>query len=335
MTQVRPDQLLEGAAGHPAGRARRLLGARGRPGSQAIIYAIFVAVIIFFAVKAPSFASAGSAANIGRQAAAVVIVSVGMTVVIICAQIDLAVGSTVSLTGLIGALLMSHGWPWPLAALATLGLGAVIGTVNGFLTGYVGVPSFLVTLGGLEAIGALAEMVTNTQPVPIVNQGFLAVLGPGSFLGIPLDVWWGLVVIVGGAYLLHASVFGRWVYATGGNRDAARYSGIRHRNVILVAFILSGLCAAFAGLMLAGRSGAGDPTVGSGMELQAIAAVILGGTDLFGGRGTIPGTVIGALFIAVIGVGLILLGAGAQVQTLVTGVIIVVVVTINQLGQKR
>jgi ribose transport system permease protein len=327
--------LLEGAADRTTGRAGPLRDARGRLSRQAIIYAIFIAVVIFFAVEAPSFASAASAANIGRQAAAVVVVSVGMTLVIICAEIDLSVGSTVSLTGLVGAQMLSYGWAWPLAVLATLGLGAVIGLVNGFLSGYVGVPSFLVTLGGLEAIGALAEMVTNTQPVPIANSGFLAALGPGSLLGIPLDVWWGVAVVLGAAYLLHVSVFGRWIYATGGNRGAARYSGISHRTVILVAFVLSGLCAAFAGLMLAGRSGAGDPTVGSGMELQAIAAVILGGTDLFGGRGTILGTVVGVLFIAVIGVGLILLGYGAQVQTLVTGAIIVVVVTINQFGQKR
>jgi ribose transport system permease protein len=338
VAKLRPDPVARPGDGRGTGlglRAGRVQDFRDRLGSQSVVYAIFVAIIIVFAVEAPSFATLPSLANIGRQAAAVVIVSAGMTVIIVCAQIDLSAGSTVSLAGLIGAVLMSHGWAWPVAVLATLGLGAAIGAVNGFLTGYIGVPSFLVTLGGLEAIAALAEMTTNTLSVPVVNQGFLNIFGPGSFLQIPLDVWWGLAVVLGVGYLLHVSVFGRWVYATGGSRAAARYSGISHRNVVLVAFILSGVCAAFAGLLLTGRSAAGDPAVGSGMELSAIAAVILGGTDLFGGRGTIFGTVIGALFIAVIGVGLILLGAGAQLQALVTGAIIVVAVTINKLGQRR
>jgi ribose transport system permease protein len=335
VAKLRPEPMARHAGSSGFLRGERLQDFRDRLGSQSIVYAIFIAVIIVFAIKAPSFATLASLTNIGRQAAAVVVVSVGMTIIIVCAEIDLSVGSTVSLAGLIGALLMSKGWAWPVAVLATLGLGAAIGAVNGFLTGYIGVPSFLVTLGGLEAIGALAQMVTNTLAVPVVNTGFMAVLGPGSFLQIPLAVWWGLAVVLAGAYLLHVSVFGRWVYATGGNRNAARYSGISYRNVVLMAFVLSGVCAAFAGLLLTGRSGAGDPNVGSDMELSAIAAVILGGTDLFGGRGTILGTVIGALFIAVIGVGLILLGAGAQLQALVTGAIIVVAVTINKLGQRR
>lgn len=308
---------------------------RQRVGSELVVYAIFVVMVAVFAAIAPSFATGQSVSNIGRQAAAVLIVAVGMTVVIICAEIDLSVGSTVSLCGIIGAQLMAQGASWPLAILAALALGAVIGGINGYLVGYVGVPSFLITLGGLEAIGALAQMVTGTLSVPVTSNGFLSVLGYGTFLHIPLEIWWALAAVVGGGYLLHASVLGRWVYAVGNDRNAARYSGIRPQRIVLMAFVLSGFLAAFAGLLLAGRAGAGDPSAGSGMELSAIAAVILGGTDLFGGRGTVLGTVIGAIFIAVLGTGLILLGAGAQLQALATGGIIIFAVTVNKLGQKR
>lgn len=313
----------------------RISETRERIGAQLVIYAVFVVMMAVFAAMAPSFATAGSVSNILRQASAVLIVSVGMTVVIICAEIDLSVGSTASLCGIIGAQLMATGTSWPIAVVASLALGTGIGAINGYLIGYVGVPSFLITLGALEAIGALAQMVTGTLAVAVTSTGFLAVLGYGSLLGIPIEIWWAALVVVTVGYVLHVSVLGRWIYAVGNDRNSARYSGIRPQRIVLLAFVLSGLLASLAGLLLAGQSGAGDPGAGSGMELSAIAAVILGGTDLFGGRGTIVGTVVGAIFIAVLNTGLILLGAGAQLQALTTGIIIIFAVTINRLGQKR
>jgi ribose transport system permease protein len=163
---------------------------------------------------------------------------------------------------------------------------------------------------------------------------FTDVFGARSLLYVPVPVWWALLVVLLGIYVTHRTVYGRWVYATGGNRGAATYSGIKTKKVVMIAFIISGFLAAFGGLLLAGRSAAGDPTVGVGMELSAIAAVILGGTDLFGGRGTVLGTVIGALFLGVVGIGLILLGASAQLQSLITGGIIIGAVTINRLGRR-
>lgn len=318
----------------PLARARMFLSSDWAR-SQGIVYAIFVAVVIFFAVRAPSFATTATAENIGRQTAAIAVVSIGMTIVIVSAEIDLSVGSTVSLAGAVSALLMEHGVSWVLAVLATLGIGVLIGAVNGFITAYIGVPSFLVTLGMLEILGAIAQMATGTKSIPITDLGFSNAFGNGSALGIPITVWWAVLVIVLGAYVLHRTILGRWVYASGGNRAAAVYSGIKTRRVVLTAFVISGLLAAFSGLLLAGRFAAGDPTVGNGMELSAIAAVILGGTDLFGGRGTILGSVLGALFIGIVGIGLILMGANAQLQMLITGVIIVAAVSINKLGSAR
>jgi ribose transport system permease protein len=257
-----------------------------------------------------------------------------MTFVIIAAEIDLSVASTVSLAGLVGAVILGKsGVPWPVALLTSLTIGAAVGAVNGLLVGYLGVPSFLITLGTLEGVGAIALMATHTFSVPITQPGFIALFGPGSFLGLPLTLWWALAVIAGTAYLLHGTRFGQWVYAVGDSRNAARYAGINTARLLMIVFMLSGVLAAFTGVLMSGRTTAGDPTSGADIELTAIAAVILGGTDLFGGSGTILGTVVGALFLTAIQVGLILLGASGQLQTLVTGIIIVVIVTINSLAK--
>lgn len=308
--------------------------ARQRLAAQGIVYLLFIVTCIAFSIWAPDFATGATLLNIGRNAAPVVVVSVGMTFVIIAAEIDLSVASTISLAGLLGAQVLSHqGVPWILGVAACLAVGAGIGALNGVLIGFLGVPSFLVTLGTLEALGAVALMVTGTMAIPITSPGFLSVFGPGSWNGLPLTVWWGILVCVVGIYLLHGTRFGTWVRATGDSRIAARYAGISRARVVFAVFVLSGFLAAFTGLLLAGRTTSGDPTAGTDMELTAIAAVILGGTDLFGGSGTIIGTIVGALFLSAIQVGLILMGASGQLQTLVTGIIIIAVVTINALSR--
>lgn len=310
------------------------LSFRERVAAQGVVYLLFVLTFVAFSIWAPDFATVGTLQDIGRNFAPVCVVSLGMTFVIIAAEIDLSVASTVSLAGLIGAVILGKsGVPWPLALLTSLAIGGAVGAVNGLLVGYLGVPSFLITLGTLEGVGAIALMATHTFSVPITSTGFLALFGPGSFVGLPLTLWWAIAVIAGAAYLLHGTRFGQWVYAVGDSRVAARYAGINTARLLMSVFILSGVLAGFTGVLLAGRTTAGDPTAGTDMELTAIAAVILGGTDLFGGSGTILGTVVGALFLTAIQVGLILLGASGQLQTLVTGIIIVVIVTINSLAK--
>jgi ribose transport system permease protein len=318
-----------GAGAGQASMQRRVL-------TQGAVYVLFVLTCIGFGIWAPDFATISVMEDIGRDAAPICVVAVGMTFVIIAAEIDLSVASTISLAGLIGAVLLNtQGIAWPIALAGALAVGGAVGAFNGILVGYVGVPSFLITLGTLEGVGAIALMATGTLSEPITSPGFLSVFGPGSFLGLPLTVWWAIVVIVGAIYLLHFTRFGTWVYAVGDSRNSAQYAGISKARVLTMVFILSGVLAAFTGVLMAGRTTSGDPTAGTDMELTAIAAVILGGTDLFGGSGTIIGTVVGALFLSAIQTGLILLGASGQLQTLVTGLIIVVVVTINSLAQGR
>jgi ribose transport system permease protein len=301
-----------------------------RVGTQGAVYLLFILTVVAFSIWAPSFATTSSLANIIRDAAPTVVVAVGMTFVIIAAEIDLSVASTISLSGLVGAVLLGEpGVPWPVAVLVALAIGAGVGFINGFLVGYVGVPSFLITLGTLEAVGAIALMATGTLSVPITSTGFLDVFGPGSYFGVPITAWWAIFIALVGGYILHCTKFGRWVYAVGDSRSAAQYAGISKTRVLISVFVIAGVLAALTGLLLAGRTTSGDPTAGTDMELSAIAAVILGGTDLFGGSGLIIGTVVGALFLTVIQIGLILLGATGQLQSLVTGAIIVGVVTLN------
>jgi ribose/xylose/arabinose/galactoside ABC-type transport system permease subunit len=313
------------------GEWRRGAGRNGL--ATGAVYLVFVIVTAVFVVTAPNFATAISLRAIGTGFAPICVVSVGMTFVILCAEIDLSVASTVSLAGLVGAVVLSQaGVPWPVGVLTSLAIGAAIGLINGFIVGYLGVPSFLVTLGTLEAIGAIALMATGTLSVPITSPGFLAVFGPGSFAGIPLDVWWAILVIVAAVYVLHFTAFGKWIYTVGDSRLAAKYAGLSKARILLIVLVVSGVLAAFGGVLLAGRVTAGDPTAGTDMELTAIAAVILGGTDLFGGKGTIIGTVISALFLSILQDGLVLFGMSAQMLALVTGTIIVLVVVANAIA---
>ncbi|WP_419760522.1 ABC transporter permease [Acidisoma sp.] len=295
-----------------------------------ITYVIFLGVTIFFAIFAPNFATMATVSAILRITAIVSVIAIGMTFVIISAEIDLSVGSVASFSGMILALLLDAGVPaWP-SALLTLAMGAAIGAINGLLVTRLRIPSFLVTLGMLSVFSGAALTVTNTMPVPIVSDGINNALWNGSFLTVASPVWWTLLVVLSGFYLLHVSLFGRRVLAVGGNALAANFSGINVNRTKVWAFVLSGTTAALAGMMLAARSTAGNPSLGSGLELDVIAAVIIGGTSLFGGYGTIIGSVIGAIFIGIIGFGLLVMGFSTSVQEIIKGAIIIFAVSVNR-----
>ena len=295
-----------------------------------VTYVIFLAVTIFFAVVAPNFASFATAGAILRITAIVSVIAIGMTFVIISGEIDLSVGSVASFAGMILALLLDAGLPSWLGAILTLAMGAAIGAVNGLLVTRLKIPSFLVTLGMLSVFSGAALTVTNTMPVPIVENGINNVLWNGSLLTIAAPVWWTLLVVLLGYYLLHVSLFGRRVLAVGGNAVAASFSGINVNRTKIWAFVLSGSAASLAGMMLAARSTAGNPSLGAGLELDVIAAVIIGGTSLFGGYGTILGSVIGAIFIGIIGFGLLVMGFSTSVQEIIKGAIIILAVSVNR-----
>jgi ribose/xylose/arabinose/galactoside ABC-type transport system permease subunit len=312
-------------------RRRKLLQTLLRGERPYMLYIAFVILLVVFSLSSPWFLSLDNFLNIGRQTTLVSIIAVGMTFVIIARQIDLSVASTLALSGMAAALAMNQiNNSWIVGALAGLGTGALVGLLNGILTTQLSIPSFLVTLGSLSMARGLAMMVTNTKPVIITNESYFAIFGEGTFLGIPVPIAWTLVATIVGILLLHYNVFGRRIYAVGGNPTAALYSGINTKWVTTAAFVLTGTLAGLAALVLSARSHAARPDVVQGMELDVIAAVILGGCSLFGGRGYILGTLFGSLIIGTLNNGLVLLGVSSPMQLVIKGAIIVAAVAFTK-----
>jgi ribose transport system permease protein len=296
-----------------------------------MLYVAFAILLVVFSLASPWFLSLDNFLNIGRQTALVSIVAIGMTFVIIARQIDLSVGSTLALSGMAAALAMAHiADNWLVGAAAGLGAGAIVGLINGILTTRLAIPSFLVTLGSLSAARGLALMLTNTKPVIITNETYFAIFGEGYFLGMPAPIAWTVFSSIVGVLLLHYSIYGRQIYAAGGNPTAALYSGINIQRVTTLAFVLTGMLAGLAALVLSARSHAARPDVVQGLELDVIASVILGGCSLFGGRGFILGTLLGSLIIGTLNNGLVLLGVSSSLQLVIKGAIIVAAVAFTR-----
>lgn len=300
-------------------------------GKQYALYAAFIGLVILFSVSSPVFFSQDNFLNIGRQTALVTIMAVGMTFVIIAGEIDLSVASVLALSGMTSAWAMANVSDGILVgAIVALATGAAVGFVNGTLTTYAAVPSFLVTLGMLGIARGAALLMTDTRPIVVDNPNVWAWFGEGYIYGIPSPIFWTVIALAVGFLLLHMTSFGRRVYASGGNATAARYSGVNVRRVKIFTFVLTGTLAGFAGLILAARSHAARPDIAQGLELDVIAAVILGGTSLFGGKGLIIGTLLGSLMIGVLNNGLTLLGVSSPAQLIVKGVIIIAAVALTR-----
>jgi len=295
------------------------------------LYFAFAILLVVFSFASPWFLSIDNFLNIGRQTALVSIIAIGMTFVIIARQIDLSVGSALALSGMSAALAMAHiGDNWIIGAIAGIGTGAIVGAINGFVVTRLNIPSFLVTLGTLSAARGLALLVTTTRPVIITNDSFVAIFGEGDIFGVPVPIIWTVLAVIAGILLLHYSVFGRQIYAAGGNPTAALYSGINIKRVTTLAFVLTGMLAGLAALVLSARSHAARPDVVQGLELDVIASVTLGGCSLFGGRGFVLGTLLGSLIIGTLNNGLVLLGVSSSLQLVILGEIIVAAVAFTK-----
>jgi len=295
-----------------------------------LVYFVLVAMVILFTILSKSFLTPDNVANIGRQTAMVSIMAFGMTFVITTGGIDLSVGSVLGLTGLAAAGMMYAGLGYIPATLVALGIGALVGLVNGFLIAKVKIPAFLVTLGTMSILRGLSLTITATKSVIITDETFVAFWGAGDFAGIPTSVIWTLLAFLICGWLYHFTTFGNYVKAVGGNVTAARYSGIKVEKIIFLVYIISGILSAVAGLIMAARLKNGRPEVGEGMEMDAIAAAVLGGTSMSGGRGNILNTLIGSLIIGIILNGLILLGFQTNVQKIFKGLIIIAAVAASE-----
>jgi ribose transport system permease protein len=272
--------------------------------------------------------------NIARQASFNAILGIGMTFVILTAGIDLSVGSMVAVSSVVGGLLIiDQGWSmWP-AVVAMLVAGGLCGLFNGLIITLGKIPPFIVTLGTMQVFRGLALQLTNGQPIFDITkvQPEFDIWGTRNFGGIPSPVIITAVVFVIGFLILRYTRLGLYTYAIGGNEQATRFSGVNIDRYKLAVYTLMGLAAGIAGVMLTSRLNSAQPNVANGAELDAIAAVVIGGTSLFGGEGTIIGTIIGALLMAVIRNGLTLMHVTAFYQQIVIGIVIILAVLIDRL----
>ena len=297
-----------------------------------VVYIFFALVLVFFGatIGDNGFLTITNLFNIARTTAMITVIAVAMTFVISAGELDLSVGSTAALAALTGALAMQAGLPWPAAVLVAIASGLAVGFLNGFFVTVINIPSFLVTLGMMQFIRGLDMRITYTNPVPISNKAFNAIFGSGYLFGVPSLLIWSVVIALIGHVVLKYTRFGREILATGGNRLAAEYSGVKTKRVKFAAFLLSGAAAALAGLLYSGMMQTARFNFGEGAELMAIAAVILGGTSLFGGKGTILGTFAGSLLIGTINNGLIIMGLDVSEQMMVAGGIIILAVAFGK-----
>lgn len=314
----------------------RNVAALGGRGGALVILLLLVAA---FSLASDSFFTNNNLLNILRQYSVPLILAVGQTVVIVSAGIDLSVAATAALSGSIMGVAFAHwGWPEPAALALGLAVGCGVGAVNGFVITKWQVPDFIATLGMLAVARGVGLLITDGLPVPDYTRAVegrtvpssLTTLGSESIAGIPWIVIVAVVAAAIGWFILSRTKLGRAAYAIGGNREAARVSGVRVERSKVAIYVFSGFMAAVAGFMLAGRLQSANALMADGMELQSIAAVVIGGTNLFGGEGSVGGTIIGGLIIGTLSNGLNILGVADFWQRVVNGSIIVLVVALDQ-----
>lgn len=297
---------------------------------QYVVYIGFLAIFLFFAIvlRDTGFLSTRNLSNIVLQTAPATIMAIGLVYVLSAGEIDLSFGSTVAVCALTAAVSMAT-YGMLVGILAALGAGLLIGAINGVLVAYMRLPSFLVTLATMGLFAGVARSMTNLQSVPILDSTFTGFFGSGSLFGIPSLIWWTLFAVIVGHFVYRNTRFGAHVLASGDNPRAAMVSGINVPRIRLTVLMISGGLAALAGLLYSGRLQAARYTLGETDLMTVIAAVIVGGTLLNGGKGTIIGALVGSLMMGMLNNGLILMGLSVSDQMIVRGLIILAAVAIS------
>jgi len=299
----------------------------GRLRNNWVTIVIFVVVAAAVMVFVPAFAQPVNLVNVARQSSIIGVVAIGMTFVILTGGIDLSVGSILALSGVTMAMLINSGADPSLAISVALLIGVAAGLLNGFAVAVLKIQPFIVTLATMVSILGISLRVTNGGPQAFDNSNpIFNVLGSGDVFGLPGPFLVFLLVAAVGAVLLRYFALGRYIYAVGGSFEAARLSGVPTRTTLITAYAVSGLTAALAGVMTASRLGVGAPTAGGLANLDAITAVVIGGTSLMGGIGGVVGTVFGALLLAVLSNLMNLMGIGPFDQQIVKGAVIILAV---------
>lgn len=293
------------------------------------IFVILVLVLVAFSLLTPTFRTLSNGSTLLLNGAVIAFLALGQTFVLLTGGIDLSTGANVALTGVFVSFLIEHGLPWTLASLLALALGALVGAANGLIIHYVRVPAFIVTFATQGVASSIPLIITHGNSISVLDANF-SFIGQGKIAGIPTPVVMLIIAAVVAWLLLTRTIYGRHVYAFGGNKDAARLAGVGLARTTVSVYVLSGLCAGFGGLISTSRLMVGFPTTGLGNELFfSIAAAVVGGVSLFGGIGGVQGAVIGAVLIAAVSDGMNVANVSSYWQPLVIGMIILAGVSLD------
>ena len=295
---------------------------------------VFVLLVVYLSFATSKFLTVSNIVNVFRQVSNQGIIAVGMTMILIMGQIDLSVGALVAFAAVLNALFLKWGLSIPMSILATLGVTCLWGVLNGYVTARFRLHAFLVTMATMTLIRGVTYTLTGGYPVGGLPQDFF-IYGSGQLGFIPYPVLYMIAIFMLGAFVMSSTTFGRSIYALGGNEDAARLSGINVERVKIGVFVVSAAVSGISGLVLSSRLMAGSPEIGIGWELDIVAAVIIGGTNIVGGEGKLSGTLLGVLFIGVLSNGMILLDITPYMQQVVRGLVILGAVILNSLQEKR
>lgn len=294
----------------------------------------FLVICIGTAIINPVFLYPTNLVEIARSISFVVIMSVGMTFVLIAAGIDLSVGATIALAGVVAGKIMVAGLPVWLGILCAILTGALIGLINGSIIVNYKIPPMIATLGMMYIVRGAVYVITKGQPVYPFPDSFTK-FGRGTLLGLPYAIYIAIVVLLIGNFVLKRTTFGRSVMAVGGNQETARVSGINVKKTMIIVYIIASVCASITGLLMAGRLSSAQANAGTGEELTVIASVIIGGTSLFGGSGSILGTLIGTSLMSVLTYAMVLTRVSVYWQNIVVGAIIILAVGIDTFRRSR
>ncbi len=299
---------------------------------KSLIGLLLLCLVITFVT--PNFLTVSNITNIFTQVSVNAIIAVGMTFVILTGGIDLSVGSTLAISGALGASIVKSTGNIVLAVIAAGIVGIVIGLINGLLISKGKLQAFIATLATMTIFRGATLVFTNGTPISKLPEAFVNI-GNGKIGFMPIPVIITIVVALAGIYVLSQTRFGRYLYALGGNEDSARLSGINTTKIKTLAYVISGFAASIAGVIITSRIGSASPNAGTGFELDAIAAVVIGGTSLAGGEGKITGTIIGALIIGVLNNGLNLMNVSPFYQSIVKGLVILLAVLLDKKRNKK
>ncbi|ANU46392.1 ABC transporter permease [Enterocloster clostridioformis] len=289
---------------------------------------VILAIVIIMSIVSPVFLKPQNIINIIRQVSINGIIAVGMTCVILTGGIDLSVGSVVAITSVICGSFLAMGINWFVACISGVAISILFGLFNGYMISYVRFQPFIATLASMAIGRGIALAYSNGKPYPIKDPSFIAI-GQGYFLGIPIPIILLVIVVAVGLITLKMTTFGRYIFAIGGNENAAKLSGVRTRRVKLAVYVISAICASIVGLILSARISSGQPTAGESYEMDAIAATAIGGTSMNGGLGSLVGTIEGFILLGLMTNSMNLLNINSFYQQIAKGLLIVVAVFLD------